>query len=297
MLSIQYEVFFEVAKNLSFSKAAQALFISQPAVSKHIKQLESNFKISLFERRGNTIALTPSGKLLFQHLEKAKIIQKQMEFEMSSLHSEWDSRGLLKLGASTTVSLYIIPKILSAFHQKHPHIQLQLVNRNSQNILKALLEGEIDLGIIEGQNHVSTATYQYFTEDKIIAVCSAQSPYASQKLTVQDLKKIPLALRERGSGTLAALIKALSQKEIKTSDLNVKVRLGGTEALKNFLVEDICIGFLPSKSVVKEITHGILSQVTLKDLSISRKFHFINRPGEGEFGLVKRFMRFAKNSI
>ena len=297
MLSIQFEVFFEVAKNLSFSKAAQALFVSQPAVSKHIKQLEGNFKISLFERRGNTIALTPSGKILYQHMAKAKAIQKQMEFEMSSLHSEWDSRGFLNLGASTTVSLYIIPKILSAFHQKHPHIQIQLVNRNSQNILKALLEGEIDVGIIEGQNRLSTATYQYFTQDNIIAVCSTQSPYASQKVAVQDLKNIPLALRERGSGTLAALVKALSQKDIKTSDLNVKVRLGGTEALKNFLVEDICVGFLPSRSVVKELALGILSKVELKDLDISRKFFFINRPGEGELGLVKRFMRFAKNLI
>ncbi len=155
MLSVRHEIFMEVAANLSFSKASEILFISQPAISKHIKTLEAFYKTSLFERKGNAVHLTSGGKILFNRLKEAKKIQSQLNFELSTLKNEFTAKGQLKLGASTTVALYIIPKILSAFHQKYPEVKISLLNRNTDTIVKALLDDDIDIGIVEGKkkNH------------------------------------------------------------------------------------------------------------------------------------------------
>lgn len=298
MLSTSHKIFLEVATHLSFSKAAKILFISQPAISNHIKLLEVEYKSALFNRKGNSISLTRAGKILFNHLQDALTIQRQIQFELTIIKDEGNVEGNLKLGASTTVALYIIPKILSAFHQKHPNLTIQLVNRNSENIIKALLENEIDMGIIEVENKITSISYQHFMTDEVIAVCSASSNLFTKKaISIDDLVRYPVALREVGSGTLSALTQALKKHHIGIDELNVKVRLGGTEALKSFLLADRCMGFLPQKSVVKELAHGELVEICVDGLEIKRDFYFIHRQGTEDFGLTKRFMRFAKASI
>jgi LysR family transcriptional regulator, low CO2-responsive transcriptional regulator len=298
MLSTSHSVFIEVAKGLSFSKAAQVLFISQPAISNHIKMLETHYENALFERKGNSISLTPAGEILFRHLEKAVQIQRQLEFDLSTLEDAANVKGKLKIGASTTVALYIIPKILSAFHQQHPGIEIHLVNRNSENITNALLQNEIDIGIVEVFQKRTTISYKDFMTDEIVAVCASTSEISNSKsIEIKDLINYPVALREFGSGTLLALTHALKKLTIQIEDLNVKVRLGGTEALKNFILADSCIGFLPKKSIVKELAHQELVQLDVPGLKVERNFYFIQRKGAEEFGLTKQFIRFALKSI
>jgi DNA-binding transcriptional LysR family regulator len=294
MLSFKHEVFQEVARLKSFTKASQALFISQPSISKHIKQLEEDYKVSLFERKGNTIELTHEGKILYDALLKARAIEKQLEFDISTSRNPESAKGELKLGASTTVALYIIPSVLSDFHQKHSHVSITLVNRNSENVLKALLDHEIDIGIMEGRSKLSGVRSQLFLTDEVIPVCSPMSAIAKkQKINLKELTTLPVALRERGSGTLAALKYALGKNGIKLSDLSVRVRLSGTEALKNFILADQCIGFLPMKSVAKELAHGDLVRLFVENLSITRQFYFVQRPGDESRGLGSSFMHFA----
>jgi len=294
MLSFKHEVFQEVARLKSFTKASQALFISQPSISKHIKQLEEQYKVALFERRGNTIELTREGKILYDALLKAKAIEKQLEFDISTTHNPRAAKGELKLGASTTVALYIIPPVLSDFHQKYPAVSITLVNRNSENVLKALLDHEIDIGIMEGRNKLSGVRSQLFMTDEVVPVCSAWSAIAKkQKLTLKELATLPVALRERGSGTLTALKYALGTQGMKLSDLQVNVRLSGTEALKNFIIADQCIGFLPMRSVAKELAQGNLVRLFVEKLTITRQFYFVQRQGDDSQGLGPTFMHFA----
>ena len=113
VLSISHQVFFETASHLSFSKAAQVLYMSQPAISKHIKQLETYYKTPLFERKGSSIRLTDVGNILFKHLQKAKQVEQDLEFEISTIKDQSEARGTLNLGASTIVTLYMLPQILS----------------------------------------------------------------------------------------------------------------------------------------------------------------------------------------
>ncbi len=297
MISITHRVFLEVAAHLSFSKASKALFISQPAVSKQIKILEDQYKLALFERKGNSIVITEAGEKLYRYLLEAREIEKKIEFDLLTLSKGTHTSVFLKLGASTTIALYVLPSILSGFQQKFQNVDVQLVNRNSENVMNALLNHEIDVGIIEVENKLTTVSYQHFMNDEVIAVCSGKSALAGKSLTIAELRTVPLALRERGSGTLHALLHALTGQQIKASDLKVKIRLGGTEALKNFLLADECLGFLPRPSILRELNSGELVEVPVEGLEVKRAFYFIRRKGSEEYGLTKQFIRYCTQEL
>lgn len=294
MLSISHEVFYAVASYLSFSKAAEVLCISQPAVSKQIKKLEAEMEVPLFQRKGNAVFLTPQGEKMLLYLREAKHIQKRMESDMDIVKSQLTARGELRIGASTTLSLYVLPKVLSSFRKKWPLVKITLINRNTENILKALVNEEIDLAVVEDKHEASGLHYDLFMEDRIIPICSSHSPYAGREISIKELKEIPLALREVGSGTLSALARKMAQFNIKMSDLNIKVRLGGTEVLKNFLIEDTAVGFLSPLAVKREIALGLLIQVNVSDLAVERSFNFVTRTGETMTDVIKAFVKEAK---
>lgn len=293
MLAIHYKVFFEVASYLSFTKAAEVLYISQPAVSKQIKKLEAELSIALFERSGNTIKLTPSGEKLLQYLHKVRLIEKQMQSDVDIVKEQIEVRGELKIGASTTVSLYVMPRILSSYRKKFPQVRILLINRNSENVLRALINKEIDLAIIEEHHKINAVHFQPFIKDEIIAVCAKHSPYGIGEVSLRELKEIPIALRERGSGTQSVLSKQLEKSGIRLNELSISARLGGTEALKNFLIQDDSIGFLSRMAVDKELSSGILREVKIKSFKVNRKFNFVMRKGEESVGIIKSIIKEA----
>ncbi len=295
MISTRHEVFLTVAQQQSFSKASDVLYISQPAISNHIKALEAFYKTKLFNRKGIHIELTNSGTLLYEKLQIVKKIQDQTEFEIATLNDSFQAKGLLKLGASTTVALYILPKVLSAFNQLYPLMNISSLNRNSELVLEALLNEDINIGIIEGRGKLTNVDYQPFLSDKVVALCKSNSPIAKRKqYQLKDILQMPIAIRERGSGTLAALKFSLEKNNIKISNLNIKVRLGGTEALKNFLLASDSLGFLPQRSVSKELKYGELTEIQFEGLNIERNFYIIQRKGETS-ELNNRFIKLAKS--
>ncbi len=294
MISYKHEVFIEVARQLSFTKASQTLFISQSAISKQIQALEAFYKTGLFERKGNSIHLTPAGKLLYDRLLEARQLQQTLYQDMQALSQAFAPPSHMVLGASTTISLYVLPRVLSAYLQQNPSLQLTLKNRNSENILKALLDHEIDLGIVEVINKANNVTATPFLTDEVIAVCSPVSPLSGQPLRIEDLRHTPIALRETGSGTQAVVEKTLAAHGVDLSDLPVRVRLGGTEALKNFVRVDTAMAFLPRQAVAKEIESGELIELCIKDLQITRTFHFIQRRGTENQQALQDFVRFTK---
>ncbi|GAE23585.1 LysR family transcriptional regulator YeiE [Bacteroides pyogenes JCM 10003] len=229
MSDFRLKVFRSVAKNLSFTKASQELFVSQPAITKHIQELESCYEVRLFHREGNKISLTEAGKLLLKHSEKVLDDYKQLEYEMHLLHNEFI--GELKLGASTTIAQYVLPPLLANFIEKHPKVNLSLLNENSREIETALQEHCIDLGLVEGISRLPNLKYTRFLEDELVAVVNARNRLSlPEEITPEDLRRIPLVLRERGSGTLDVFERALSRFGIKLSSLNVLMYLAVPKA-------------------------------------------------------------------
>jgi DNA-binding transcriptional LysR family regulator len=294
MLSTRHLVFIEVARLLSFTKASQTLFLSQSAISKHIKALEYFYKTGLFERHGTSISLTKTGQMLYSKLLEANQLQEDLHQELHQINENFLPPTKLLIGASTTISLYVLPPVLSAYLRRYPNLQISMLNRNSNNIQNALLAHEIDVGIVEAMSRVNTLTYTPFLTDDVLAVCSAKSPLRGRTLTVADLPTIPLALRENGSGTLAVIEDELNKKGLGLSSLRILIRLGGTEALKNFVLADTCLAFLPRRAILKELAAGELVEVPVQDLPLQRTFYFIQRMGTENNRLVSNFIQFTQ---
>ena len=215
MSDFRLKVFRSVAKNLSFTKASQELFVSQPAITKHIQELEAAYQTRLFDRQGSRISLTESGNLLLEHCERILEDYKRLEYEMHLLHNEYT--GGLKLGASTTIAQYVLPPLLASFIGKFPQVSLSLLNGNSREIEAALQEHRIDLGFVEGVFRLPNIRYTTFLEDELVAVVRTGSKLAvGEEITPDELFHLPLVLRERGSGTLDVFERALQQHKVSS---------------------------------------------------------------------------------
>ena len=298
MIDFAHLVLLEVAKQLNFSKAAEKLYLSQPSVSKHIKNLEGVYGVALFERKTNGISLTEEGHILVDFLTKAHQLNQELQFEISTLRNQSDAKGALVVGASTTVALYLMPRIFSSFRQAFPNIQLQLINRNSDNILKALLNHEVDVGIVEGTHKLSSVSYQFWLRDEVVAVCASNSPFAkTTTLSLEQLLHTPIAVREKGSGTLAVVVDALKNKGIALPQLPIQAIIGGTEALKNFILENGSLAFLPQLSVQKQLVNGELTKIEIPGLNIHRDFYIVQRQGAENHKLPRLFIKHCQQGI
>ena len=291
MSDFRLKVFLSVAKNLSFTKASQELFVSQPAITKHIQELETCYQVRLFDRQGNKISLTEAGKLLQEHSEKILEDYKRLEYEMHLLHNEYI--GDLKLGASTTISQYVLPPLLANFIAKFPQVNLSLLNGNSREIEAALQEHRIDLGLVEGICRLPNLRYTTFLQDELVAVVHTGSKLSlPDEITPEDLSRIPLVLRERGSGTLDVFERALSEHNMKLSSLNVLLYLGSTESIKLFLEHTDCIGIVSIRSISRELLSGTFRVIEIEGMPMLREFCFAQPQGQ-ESGLSQVLMQFA----
>lgn len=291
MSDFRLRVFSSVAKNLSFTKASQELFISQPAITKHIQELETCYQARLFDRQGNKISLTEAGKLLQEHSEKILEDYKRLEYEMHLLHNEYI--GDLKLGASTTIAQYVLPPLLANFIAKFPQVNFSLLNGNSREIEAALQEHRIDLGLVEGISRLPNLKYTTFLQDELVAVVHTGNKLSlPDEITPEDLSRIPLVLRERGSGTLDVFERALSGHNIKLSSLNVLLYLGSTESIKLFLEHTDCMGIVSIRSISRELLSGTFRVIEIKGMPMLREFCFAQPQGQ-ESGLSQVLMQFA----
>ncbi|MCK9451116.1 MAG: LysR family transcriptional regulator [Bacteroidales bacterium] len=271
-------VFLSVAENLSFSKAAEELFISQPAVTNHIKELETKLKVALFERKGNKIYLTKAGALVYNHLKKIRQSYSALEFDLQRLNDAY--KGVIRIGASSTISQYLIPEVIASFHKRYPEIELYLLNGNSFEMEQKLLENEIEVALVENQASHSNIKYIDFLDDEIVAVTGSESVYAKRKLlSVADLQELPIVLREKGSGTLQVINKVLFKQHIVLEKLNTIIHLGSTEAIKNFLRDFDGIALVSEKSIEKELRLKEIVKLTIQQVSFHRKFRIALKQG------------------
>lgn len=281
IMDFRLKVFYTVALRLSFTKAATELYITQPAVSKHVQELEETYKTKLFERNGSKIAITPAGEILLKYTKSIFEIYREIDFEMSSFNT--DRQGLLRLGASTTISQYIISPVLARFHQKQKDIKVNLLNGNTEQIENALINKEIEIGIVEGQTKNQSIKYIPFLKDELVLVCSSKNPFVLQnEISVNDLKSMKFITRERGSGTLEVIEFALKKINFKLTDLQIEMQLGSTESIKSYLLNSDCFAFMSIHAVGKELKNNELVVIDIENLSIERYFYIITLQGKSD---------------
>ncbi|MFY7847237.1 LysR substrate-binding domain-containing protein [Chryseobacterium gambrini] len=290
MFDYRLKVFHTVASRSSFTKASEELNISQPAVTKHIKEIENQLNTKLFDRKGTSIQLTQSGKILFEYAEKIRNIYRDLEFEIHQINQK--HQGKLIIGASTTVAQYILPEILAKFKSYYKDLKIELITHNTEMISELLKDGKIDLGIIEGESQSAYFDYQKFKPDEIVLVAKANHPLANKTLNVKDLYEIELILREQGSGSLEFIQNRLKEKGIIAENLNVVMQLGSSESIKNYLLHSDALAFLSVSTVLNELKNNQLTIIDIKNFSIERNFHFILPKGE-QSELIRLFLKFT----
>lgn len=293
MFDFRLKVFNTVAHRLNFTKAAEELFITQPAVSKHIHEIESYYETKLFERNGTRIKLTPAGMVLLRHTEVLSDIYRDIEFELASLSKKM--KGVLKVGASTTVADYFLPKYIASFKEKFPEVKLSLTSHNTELIENLLSEGKIDVAIVEGQSKRSYLKYTNLVEDDIV-LCTATGNSAVKKkmILLKDLQKLPLVVREPGSGSRAVINAALRKAGVDFSRLTIDMELQNAESIKSYLQHSGSFSFLSRHSIFKELDAGQLKIVPVKGFTIKRYFYFATQQGEAHH-LREVFFRHLKS--
>jgi DNA-binding transcriptional LysR family regulator len=291
IFDFRLKVFYTVAQRLSFTKAAGELFITQPAVTKHIKELEQQLNVQLFKRNGNNINLTTAGKVLLHYTEKIFQTYTELETELAQLSNI--EAGTLHIGASTTVAQTILPKILAMFKKTYPAVSFTFLQGNTDYITQQMLAEKIDIAIVEGAAHYPQIAYSPFAKDEIVLVTRANNQLSKKaEISPKQLLNIPLVLREAGSGTLDVIFNALSTAQINPKDLQIEIQLESSIAIKQYLLYSETATFLSIQSVVSELKYNELTVIDIKGLQIFRTFEFIQLQGKYT-KLTELFKRFC----
>ncbi|HEX8376644.1 MAG TPA: LysR family transcriptional regulator [Pedobacter sp.] len=291
IFDFRLKVFHTVAQRLSFTKAATELFISQPAVTKHIHELEQQLANPLFRRNGNTISLTPAGQILNQYTKKIFALYTSLETELAQLNEV--TGGNLRIGASTTIAQNILPKILALFKKAYPSVSYNFTQANTDSISLQVISEKLDIGIVEGNSHFPQLAYEPFAKDEIVLVTRTNGPFAKKpEIKPEELLQVPLVLREAGSGTLDVVLKALAEVQVHAKDLQIETRFQSSGSIKQYLLNSDTAAFLSIQSILKELKYNELSVIEIEGLDIFRTFQFIHLHGSNS-KLTSIFKRFC----
>lgn len=289
-MDFRLQVFISVARNLNFTKAAAELHISQPAVSKHIQELESYYGVQLFERMGSRVLLTTSGMIFLDHANAIIERYRALQLEMNLLTGNFS--GTLRIGASTTIAQYVLPGIIARFISRFPDLRLTVQSGNSQQVEDALNQHHIDLGLVEGSSRHAGLRYVHYLDDELVVVTSAQNS-ARDQISLGELCLLPLVLRESGSGTLEVIEKLFAGHGVKISQLNIMLRMGSTEAIKAFLGNfPSAYAIISIAAVANELVDNKLRVIDVEGVELRREFAFVVTQGAHN-DIAERFMSFA----
>lgn len=267
-------IFHAIVQTGSISACGERMHISQPAISRQLKEFEQRIGVVLFERQPRGMRLTQAGEVLRDYAARLFEIAHTAEAAMRELSEA--RQGHLSLGASNTIGTYILPTLLARFRREHPAVGLSMFIGNTEQVSQGVHDLRFMLGFIEGPLHVQALRVDRFGEDEIVPVVSGDNPFSRRKrLIPADLSGQPLLMRELGSGT-RELIEALLQRNgIRPTNV---VEFGSHEAIKRAAVHGGGVAWLPRVCMRRELTDGELVRLPVKLLSIRRSFSVIRRP-------------------
>jgi DNA-binding transcriptional LysR family regulator len=289
------QAFHAVAKHRSFTKAADALCMTQPAVTFQIRQLEEHFDTRLFDRANGRIALTPAGMVALGYAERILGLYGELDAKVKELTGQ--EVGPLTIGASTTIAEFLLPRIVGEFKSKHPGIVPQLVVANSETVQARVAERSLDLGFIEGDSHLRTLVTDVCCEDELQVVCAPSHPLARQKtVAVEALTEHPYVIRELGSGTREVIDHYLQKAGLSLDSLHIVMEATSPEALKGLVTTGLGFTIMSRAAVEKEVRLGDLVRIPLAPPLI-RHLAVVYPKERIHAKVVNDFVRFAKDRL
>ncbi len=293
MADRRLNVFFHVARQLSFTKAAEILHMTQPAVTFQVRQLEEYFNTRLFDRTHNKIGLTEAGDRVFAYAEKIFHLYDEMENSVRELTGEIS--GILILGASTTIAEYMLPALLGDFKEKYPDVNIRLKVSNTDGIVHMVENNEIDLGVVEAPVANKNLAVEECRKDRLVAITPPGHELAKQgKMRVKSILEYPFICREEGSGTREVIMDYLKHAGVDESQLNIIMELGSLESLKGAVEAGIGISIISRATLIKEIKLGSLEVLEL-DIPLERPFSFVHQKHKFRQRAMDELLDFARN--
>jgi DNA-binding transcriptional LysR family regulator len=290
--SFRLVVFRSVATHLSFRKSSEELYLTQPAVSSQIKALEEELGVQLFDRSRGTVSLTEAGALLLDYAHRLHALATEAEDHVRELKGEFG--GELVLGASTTIAQYALPHRLGEFRRQNPQVEIRLTSGNTEEIVTALLEHRIALGLVEGPPRRREVRVEPYLADELLLIVPRGHEWAERgSVPCKDLTTMPLLMRERGSGTRRVVELALEKRGVRMSELNIAMELDSTEAIKSAVEAGLGAGFVSRWALAQDCRNGKAFQiVAIEGLHIPRPFLLASVQGAELQGVTAEFRRF-----
>ena len=261
-------LFAAVVDEGGFTRAAARLNLSQPAISKSLTELERQLHVTLLDRSGRSIHLTDAGRTLYARARELFGVELVAEQELRELRGL--KRGVLRIGASTTIATYVLPAILGRFHLRHPRVRIQTASANTRAVLRMLLESRVDLALVEGPVSDPRVEIRPWREDELVVIAAPGHPLVGQQ-PVTPARLVPelMLVREPGSGT-----RTVSRRELARHGIHLAntMRVGGTEAIKQAVAAGLGLAIVSRAAAVDELALGKLTVLPVTGLEIRRTF-------------------------
>lgn len=291
----QLQIFAKIVELRSFSRAAEALHLTQPTVSEHVRLLEDEIGSRLFDRLGRESVPTKAGELLYGYALRLLALQEEARRALDHFLAKMS--GELCVGASTIPGEYVLPPLLGKFKEKYPEISISLLIQDTQRILDLLLEGKVELGVVGARIEHRAIEYTELMPDELVLVVPASHPWHGRKtVTLAELSQEPLIIRERGSGSRHALENALQQAGTELAALRIIAEMGSTQAIKQAVKAGIGVSIISKRAVEEECHHGLVCCVRLRELRVSRHFYIVVHRDRTRSPLCQAFLDFLKSS-
>jgi DNA-binding transcriptional LysR family regulator len=294
----QLETFIEVANLKSFSKAADKLYITQPTVTNHIQNLEKEMKTSLINRSGKNISLTPSGTILYEYAINIINSCKMAKFKLESFKGK--IQGHLDIFSSTIPSKYVLPNIVYNFLLTYPDVTFSLISKDSKSIIKSILEGQSDFGIIGTRHCTNQLEYIDLMEDNLFLITPNIKRFSCHNYSTLEkniLLKEKIIMREKGSGVRELVERQMELNFLNLKQLNIIGYVEDTEIIKKLVSLGAGISFLSEISVKDEIQQKKIKIFNIDGFNLNRKFYFVYHKTRHLSPLSEAFKNFTLNYI
>ncbi|MDY6862085.1 MAG: selenium metabolism-associated LysR family transcriptional regulator [Thermodesulfobacteriota bacterium] len=286
------ELFCEIAEKKSFSKAAGVFSLTQPTLTEHIKSLEENLGLRLFDRLGREVLLTKGGEVLYGYAKK--IIGLKLEAKKAIDSFKGKIEGGINIGASTIPGEYILPSLLKDFLTRFPKISVNLEIADTTKILERILNNQLELGITGAKIENSKLEYERFMQDELVLV--APTGFFSPKdksVSLKRLKSLPFIFREKGSGTRIVIEKNFKNSGFDISQLNIVAVLGSTMAVMQAVKKGVGVSIVSHWAAKEYISSSI--HLKIDGLKLLRDFYLVLRRGKSISPIVETFIGFLLN--
>lgn len=295
MADRRLQVFHAVAIERSFTRAAEALFMSQPAVTFQIRQLEEQYQVRLFERSPTRVALTPAGELMLHYAEKIQALNAELETRLGEMTGEM--RGILTIGASTSIAESILPRMLADFNALYPQVRPRLIVGNSQHIIAQVATHALEVALVGGKVEHADLESRVCAEDELAAYCAPDYPLArSKSATPRQLRDYEYITREPGSGSRAVAEAWFANGGIDIAQLKTLMELGSPEALKQVVRGGTGFTIAPERIFADDLAAGRVHRIPLKP-SLTRPLTLICPKARFRSRLVTTLIDFARQQL